>query len=132
MRIKEIIVDMSIKSKKAAENQQRILNWMNKDLDNMIEYYNHVYSEPQRIQLLQARCFDVTEYQEGVERLDAQRKEKHDAAISAVRDLDSCCKDCGFGSCIDEDLESAHRTEIADAIFEFCDKWVRKGSIRTR
>lgn len=126
MKIRDYIVSGALGSSYAKKNPQ-VLEWMNQDLEKMLEYYRHVYSMTQRIQLARVRM-DTEDYQSFVMELDQQRKYKHDAAISAVRDLDSCCIQTGFGSCLDSDIEKVDRSIIADAIFAFCDKWVRKSA----
>ena len=125
IRIHDFIVSGALKSKYAQENPQ-VLEWINQDLDNMIEYYRHVYSMEQRIELARA-TMDIEGFQNRVMELDQQRRDKHNAAIKAVIDLDSCTRQCGFGSCVSvSDLENQHRTDIAEAIYTFCDTWVRK------
>ena len=127
IKIHDFIVSGAIKSSYAHENPQ-VLEWMNKDLDNMIEYYRHVYSMEQRIELARA-TLDIESFQNRVMELDQQRTDKHNAAIAAVIDLDSCTKQCGFGSCVNsDDLNTEHRTDIAEAIYDFCDKWVRRNN----
>lgn len=127
MRIKiyDFTVNGALNSIYATKNP-KVLEWMNQDLDAMIEYYKHVYSMEQRLQLARARM-DLEAYQDRVVELDRQRREKHDAAISGIKDLDSCCLQCGFGSCVNvADLDTCDRSDIADAIFDFCDKWVKR------
>ena len=127
MRIKihDFIVSGALNSIYATKNP-KVLEWINQDLDTMIEYYKHVYSMEQRLQLARVRM-DLEAYQDRVVELDRQRREKHDAAISGIKDLDSCCQQCGFGSCVNvADLDACDRSDIADAIFDFCDKWVKR------
>lgn len=130
VKIYDFIIESALQSTYAQENEQ-VLKWMNNDMDTLIEYYKAVYSQEQRIQLMKARTDNsdadsVKEYQQFVMKLDEARRLKHDAAISGLKDLESCCKQCGYGSCVNVDLDTCHRTDIADAIFDFCAKWVKK------
>lgn len=125
IKIRDFVVSGALKSSYAA-NHDKVLEWMNQDLEKMMEYYKHVYSMEQRIQLARYRM-DTDAYQAFAMELDQQRRDKHDAAIAGVIDLDSCCMQCGFGSCVNvDDLSKCDRSDIADAIFDFCDKWVRR------
>lgn len=123
--IHDFVVSGAIKSV-YAQNNPKVLEWMTLDLDKMIEYYKHVYSMEQRIELARA-TLDIEGFQNRVMELDRQRTDKHNAAIAAVIDLDSCTRQAGFGTCVNvDDLEKCHRTDIAEAIYDFCDKWVRR------
>lgn len=121
-------------SSKEAQNNEQLMNWINKDMEKMIDYYEHVYNMPQRLQLWKFHC-DIDDYQNRVMELDRQRRDKHNEAISALIDLNSCCRQAGTLACVDvggvqffttdEDIRSADRTDIADSIFEFCGNWIQ-------
>jgi murein endopeptidase len=127
IKIYDFIVSGAIKSRKCQENPQ-VLTWINDDLDKMMSYYKHVFSMEQRVELARA-TMDLEDFQQRVMQLDQQRKAKHDAAIAAIKDLDSCTRQAGFGSCLNvDDLDKVHRTDIAEAIYDFCDLWVRRNN----
>ena len=125
IKINDIIVSCVLKSEYAKKNPQ-VLKWIEQDLDKMIEYYKHVYSMEQRIELARA-TMDIDAFQDRCMELDRQRTDKHNAAIAAVIDLNSCTIQAGFSKCVNvDDLESQHRTDIAEAIYDFCNAWVRR------
>lgn len=130
IKIYDVIVDMALKSTYAEKNPE-VLGWITKDLRAMIEYYKHVYSMEQEIRKLQVKygamdASDRQAYQFEVMELDRERTEKHNAAISALIDLDSCTRQTGYGSCVNvPDLTACHRTDIAEAIYDFCYAWVK-------
>lgn len=135
MRIKihPHIIKMAITSE-YAKNHEHMHQWIDKDMNTMIEYYKHVYNMPQRIEMFRAR-YDREDFQNRVMELDQQRKDKHDAAISALIDLNDCCRECKINSCVDvgdkiydvtsEDIRNCERSIIADGIFDFCGKWIQ-------
>lgn len=135
MRIKihPHIIQMSMSSE-YAKTHDKMHEWINKDMETMIEYYKHVYNMPQRIEMFKAR-YDTEDFQQRAMELDRQRRDKHDAAISALIDLNDCCRQCRVGSCVDvgnkifdvtsEDIRNCERSIIADGIFDFCGKWIQ-------
>ena len=102
-----------------AEKDETALKRMNKELDKLIAYEKHVYSMPQRMQLIKARAVDNDEYQYLYTQLDARRRELHDEAISALKVLEMDV----MGDIADKPIDSTGRSEIADAIFEFVHEW---------
>ena len=126
IKIMDFVVSGALKSKYAADNPQ-VLDWIDKDLALMLEYHNYVYILAQKIQRAELESFDRESYQNAVMELDRKRTEKHDAAIAALVDLDSCTRQCGFGTCVNvQDLVGQNRSDIGDAIFEFCAVWVKR------
>lgn len=102
-----------------AEKDPLALKRMNKELDKLIAYEKHVYSMPQRMQLIRARAVDNDECHYLLMQLDTRRRVLHDEAISALKVLELDV----MGDLTDKPIESTGRSEIADAIFEFVHEW---------
>lgn len=127
IKIYDFVVSGAMKSQYAADHEM-LLKWMSTDLTKLIEYYRFVYMLEQRIRMAEVEfAMDIQAYQDEILELDRKRTAKHNDAIAALVDLDSCTRQAGFGSCVSvTDIEAQNRSDIGDAIFDFCGKWVKR------
>ena len=127
IQIYDFVVASAMKSEYAADHEM-LLKWMSTDLAKLVEYYRFVYMLAHRIRMAEVEySTDIQAYQDEIMELDRKRRDKHNDAIAALVDLDSCTRQAGFGTCISvTDIEAQNRSDIGDAIFAFCEKWVKR------
>ena len=81
------------------------------------EYYNFLVMQPTRITSLSLR-YEGQDYRNAVQKLDSDRKSKHDVAIGKVTQLNRQFENMKLGKFAD--IDTSDRIAVANFIAEFC------------
>lgn len=88
------------------------------DIKLLIDYAKHVSTMDERIKELVQKGDRASDYT--VRLIEQQRREKHDAAIQCLYELNEISHSMGFDKVYQGSFDEADRGDIAQAIFEFC------------
>lgn len=81
------------------------------------EYYNFLVMQPTRITSLSLR-YEGEDYRDAVQKLDSDRKSKHDVAIGKVTQLNRQCENMKLGKFAE--IDTSDREAVANFIAGFC------------
>lgn len=81
------------------------------------EYYNFLVMQPTRITSLSLR-YEGQDYRDAVQKLDSDRKSKHDVAIGKVTQLNRQCENMKLGKFAE--INTTDREAVANFIASFC------------
>lgn len=81
------------------------------------EYYNFLVMQPTRITSLSLR-YEGQDYRDAIQKLDSDRKSKHDVAIGKVTQLNRQCENMKLGKFAE--INTTDREAVANFIASFC------------
>lgn len=81
------------------------------------EYYNFLVIQPTRITSLSLR-YEGQDYRDAIQKLDSDRKSKHDVAIGKVTQLNRQCENMKLGKFAE--INTTDREAVANFIASFC------------
>lgn len=98
----------------ANKEDPELLDFVEERVNTFVEYVAHVTFEETRIQRLTIEGVDGEEWRDQVQKLDERRRDKHENAMNAAKQLNRLAAASGLEPFYDAPIDHEHRNEVGD------------------
>lgn len=113
----------------AVKNEPDDMEFVESRMNTFTDYVSHVAWMETRIQRLTIEGVRGEEWRDAVQRLDEQRRSKHEVAMGSINQLNRLSKAMGLEPFYDGPVDHEHRNEVGDVIGNIVNEYFEGRSV---